>query len=47
MTLPAAALEAAQRAAQQAPPLSDRQRAALAALLAPALDQLRGRQGAA
>jgi hypothetical protein len=47
MTLPRDVLAAAHRMAEQAPPLDARQRATLAALLAPALEQLRGRQGAA
>jgi hypothetical protein len=45
--LPPEALDAARRTAEQAPPMGARQRATVAALLAPAVDQLRRRRGAA
>jgi hypothetical protein len=47
VTLPPAALDAARCSAEQVASLTDRQRAQLAALLAPVLETLRRRQGAA
>jgi hypothetical protein len=45
--LPPEALDAARRIAEEAPPLSARQKTLIRALLTPALEQQAGRQGAA